>query len=44
MTYPFIVAAVFVGFLIALGFFGIWWNKKLGVDPMTGKELPDKTQ
>ena len=20
----------------------IWWNKKLGVDPMTGKELPDK--
>ena len=37
------LSVIVVGILIGLFFFARWWNKKLGVDPLTGEELPDKS-
>ena len=37
-----ILSGVVFGILITMFCFALWWNKKLGVDPLTGEDLPDK--
>ena len=36
------LSVIVFGILMAIYFFGRWWNKRLGLDPHTGKALTSK--